>query len=265
MDAAPRWRTSTQAAADGGRPSRCWPWPVRQASQPRSTAVVPVEAQQPLGPRSIWPSWRASTCRSASIAPFVMGVGFCIVMLGRITHGSPGRRPGLDAGGRDRLDPHRAAGTGRRRRASRRVADRGRAIRPVKLRLAALTWRWCWRVWPASQPRTGGVRRGTRLHAGRRDWRAFGRDALAGRVTLLDFVYTHCTDACPIAQRDVPEAQRKFADEKLLGSKVMLLCRSVSTRGTTTPSVLAEYGQPSRPTSASWKFLTGDWDQVYDV
>jgi protein SCO1 len=32
-----------------------------------------------------------------------------------------------------------------------------------------------------------------------------------------------------------------------------------------TPSVMAEYGQQFKADPATWKMLTGDWDQVYDV
>ena len=93
---------------------------------------------------------------------------------------------------------------------------------------------------------------------------AFSSQAMAGRVVLLDFVYTHCTDACPLLSATFQLAQRKFADEKLLGSKVMLLSLSVDPRHDS-PTVLAEYGQSFKADNASWKFLTGDWDQVYDV
>ena len=92
----------------------------------------------------------------------------------------------------------------------------------------------------------------------------FTSDALAGRVTLLNFVYTHCTDACPVLSATFQQAQRRLADDKLLGARVMLLSLSVDPRHDS-PAVLAEYGQSFKADAASWKFLTGDWDQVYDV
>jgi protein SCO1/2 len=92
----------------------------------------------------------------------------------------------------------------------------------------------------------------------------FNSQALNGRVALLDFVYTHCTDACPLLSATFAQAQRKLADEKLLGSKVVLVSLSVDPQHDT-PSVLAEYGQQFKADPASWKLLTGDWDQVYDV
>ena len=40
---------------------------------------------------------------------------------------------------------------------------------------------------------------------------SFSSQALAGRVTLLDFIYTHCTDACPLLSANFPEAERKLS------------------------------------------------------
>jgi cytochrome oxidase Cu insertion factor (SCO1/SenC/PrrC family) len=92
----------------------------------------------------------------------------------------------------------------------------------------------------------------------------FSSASLAGRVTLLDFVYTHCTDVCPVLSATFQQAQRKLADDKLLGERVMLVSLSVDPRHDT-PMVLAEYGQQFKADPAGWKFLSGDWDQVYDV
>ena len=92
----------------------------------------------------------------------------------------------------------------------------------------------------------------------------FASQALAGRVTLLDFVYTHCTDACPLLSATFQETQRKLAADKLLGSRIMLVSLSVDPQHDT-PPVLAEYGQQFKADPSGWKMLTGDWDQVYDV
>lgn len=92
----------------------------------------------------------------------------------------------------------------------------------------------------------------------------FSSDALAGRVTLLDFVYTHCTDACPLLSATFQDTQRKLQDQQLLGSKVMLVSLSVDPQHDT-PSVMAEYGQQFQADPNSWKMLTGDWDSVWDV
>ncbi len=92
----------------------------------------------------------------------------------------------------------------------------------------------------------------------------FSSTALAGRVTLLDFVYTHCTDACPVLSATFQQAQRKLADDKSLAERVMLVSLSVDPQHDT-PAVLAEYGRQFKADAGGWKLLTGDWDQVYDV
>jgi protein SCO1 len=92
----------------------------------------------------------------------------------------------------------------------------------------------------------------------------FGSQSLAGRVTLLDFIYTHCTDACPLLSATFQDAQRKLAEDKLLGSRVMLVSLSVDPQHDT-PAVLDEYAQRFKADPSGWKMLTGDWDQVYDV
>lgn len=93
---------------------------------------------------------------------------------------------------------------------------------------------------------------------------AFTSDSLAGRVALLDFVYTHCTDACPMLSATFQQAQSKLADEKLLGDRSMLVSLSVDPQHDT-PTVLDEYAAQFKADPRGWKFLTGDWDQVYDV
>ena len=92
----------------------------------------------------------------------------------------------------------------------------------------------------------------------------FSSQALAGHVTLMDFVYTHCTDACPLLSATFQETQRKLAEDGLLGSKVLLVSLSVDPQHDT-PPVLAEYSQSFKADTANWKMLTGDWDQVWDV
>jgi cytochrome oxidase Cu insertion factor (SCO1/SenC/PrrC family) len=93
---------------------------------------------------------------------------------------------------------------------------------------------------------------------------SFASQSLAGRVTLLDFVYTHCTDACPLLSATFQETQRKLADDKVLANKVTLVSLSVDPQHDT-PSVLAEYAGQFKADPGTWKMLTGDWDQVYDV
>lgn len=88
--------------------------------------------------------------------------------------------------------------------------------------------------------------------------------SLKGSVTLLDFVYTHCTDACPLLSATFQETQRKLAEDKALASNVKLVSLSVDPQHDT-PTVMAEYARQFKADPSSWIMLTGDWDQVYDV
>ena len=92
----------------------------------------------------------------------------------------------------------------------------------------------------------------------------FSSQVLAGRVTLLDFIYTRCTDACPLLSATFQETQRKLTSDRLFESKVMLVSISVDPMHDT-PQALAEYAQRFTADPTGWKMLTGDWDRVWDV
>jgi protein SCO1 len=87
---------------------------------------------------------------------------------------------------------------------------------------------------------------------------------LAGRASVVDFIYTRCPDVCPTLSATFGQAQKKLEAERLLGSKVVLVSLSVDPIHDT-PEVLAQYGKQFGADSATWKLLTGDWDQMYDV
>jgi protein SCO1/2 len=92
----------------------------------------------------------------------------------------------------------------------------------------------------------------------------YGLQDLAGRTALVDFIYTNCTDACPILTSTMRQAQQQLEQSKLAGSRVMLLSLSVDPDHDT-PEVMNSYAQQYGVDADSWRMLTGDWDQVYDV
>jgi protein SCO1/2 len=93
---------------------------------------------------------------------------------------------------------------------------------------------------------------------------SFSGQDLAGRAALVDFIYTHCTDACPLLSANFAEAQRKLAERGWLGTKAVLVSVSVDPVHDT-PTVLGEYAQRFKADPAHWKLLTGDFDAVWDV
>jgi protein SCO1/2 len=49
--------------------------------------------------------------------------------------------------------------------------------------------------------------------------RPFGSADVAGRAALLSFVYTHCTDTCPLLTATMSQVQDRLRTDGLLGSR----------------------------------------------
>jgi protein SCO1/2 len=77
------------------------------------------------------------------------------------------------------------------------------------------------------------------------------------RVVLVDFIYTTCTDICPLLSARMRDLQERLKSEDLFGSQVLLLSITVDPQRDT-PAVLAEYGERFHADPAGWRFLTGD-------
>jgi protein SCO1/2 len=94
--------------------------------------------------------------------------------------------------------------------------------------------------------------------------RPFGSADPAGRAAVLSFVYTHCTDTCPLLTATMAQVQERLRAEGLLGSKVQLVSVTVDPRRDT-PAVLAEYAGRFRADPDAWRFLSGEPAAIYDV
>ena len=94
--------------------------------------------------------------------------------------------------------------------------------------------------------------------------RAFGSAELSGRAAVFSFVYTHCTDTCPLLTATMAQVQDRLRSEGLLGSKVQLVSVTVDPRRDT-PEVLAEYASRFRADGDAWRFLTGEPEAVYTL
>jgi protein SCO1/2 len=92
----------------------------------------------------------------------------------------------------------------------------------------------------------------------------FGQDRLAGRVALVDFIYTSCADVCPILTATFRSIQERLVAEKLLPTKMMLLSITVDPERDT-PAVLRQYGLNVGADTEGWKFLTGDRAALEDT
>lgn len=78
-----------------------------------------------------------------------------------------------------------------------------------------------------------------------------------GRLILLNFIYTHCVDVCPLVTTNLVNVQRALLARGWWGTDVIFL--SVTTDpARDLPAVLRKYAQARGADSAAWHFLTGD-------
>ena len=82
------------------------------------------------------------------------------------------------------------------------------------------------------------------------------RDALQGRVTVMDFIFTHCPFVCPILSEKMSDAAAA-----LKGTPVQFLSVSVDPERDT-PEALREYARLHEADTKRWRFLTGERAQV---
>ena len=94
--------------------------------------------------------------------------------------------------------------------------------------------------------------------------RPFASSELAGKVVLANFVFTTCTDVCPLLTGTMARVRDELRVARLLADKAMLVSFSVDPEHDT-PAALAEYGARFNADPAEWKFLTGDRRQIDDL
>mgnify|MGYP000229841877 CR=1 FL=1 len=82
----------------------------------------------------------------------------------------------------------------------------------------------------------------------------FYSDVLKDQVVLINFIYTHCADACPLAGRKLSQVQTLLGDA--FGSGIRFVSISVDPANDT-PQALRQYAErvDARP---GWTLLTGD-------
>ena len=81
----------------------------------------------------------------------------------------------------------------------------------------------------------------------------FYTDALRGKIVLISFIYTNCTDICPILMHNLSDVQNSLGDR--FGRDVFFLSISVDPEDDT-PEELKKYAgrYEAKP---GWTFLTG--------
>jgi cytochrome oxidase Cu insertion factor (SCO1/SenC/PrrC family) len=88
---------------------------------------------------------------------------------------------------------------------------------------------------------------------------------MAGKVVVLSFVYTQCSDArgCPLATAVLYQIHRATASDPVLAERLKLITLSFDPTHDT-PAVMARYARPSEPASrvSQWDRLTTSSDRT---
>ena len=86
---------------------------------------------------------------------------------------------------------------------------------------------------------------GTKVH--------FYDDVLKGKIVVIDLIYTHCVDACPLETARLAQVQKLLGDR--VGKDVFFYSISIDPNRDT-PKVLKAYAEKYH-VGAGWTFLTG--------
>jgi len=84
---------------------------------------------------------------------------------------------------------------------------------------------------------------------------------LRGRVTVVTFIFTTCSDTCPILTAKLVGIQRKLAPKR---PKLTFAAITVDPLNDT-PAVLKKYAEAHAADPAHFVFLTGPYQEIEDV
>lgn len=82
---------------------------------------------------------------------------------------------------------------------------------------------------------------------------------LAGKVVLVDFIYTGCPDICPLLTQKLAEVQDALGPA--FGKDVVFVSITMDP-AVDTPEVLRDYAESLGCNPAGWAFLTGSADEI---
>lgn len=90
----------------------------------------------------------------------------------------------------------------------------------------------------------------------------FYSDVLADRVVLINVIFTHCDDACPLITRKLREVRDRLGAR--FGKEVHFISISIDPERDT-PQALKAFARTQGVDVAGWTFLTGDKADVSRV
>jgi protein SCO1 len=85
---------------------------------------------------------------------------------------------------------------------------------------------------------------------------------LRGKVVAVTFIFTRCTDTCPVLTPMMSFVQDRLGSD--FGAKIAFVSVTVDPERDT-PEVLKEYGEAFGANFAGWYFLTGSPSAIADV
>ena len=91
-----------------------------------------------------------------------------------------------------------------------------------------------------------------------RSGQPFDLSDLQGRISVLNFFFSSCTELCPLTMAQMARLQKPLVDAE----EVRLVSITVDPEHDT-PSVLTEYAQRFVDQPGRWFFLTGDKKAIY--
>ena len=110
-----------------------------------------------------------------------------------------------------------------------------------------------------SQPLEGLSRHGAvpEFSLVERSGKSTGLGELRGKVWIADFIYTSCTDTCPLQSAAMAELQERWNNQPA----VRLVSFTVDP-ARDTPKVLSRYADKFKADADRWLFLTGEKEQI---
>ena len=81
--------------------------------------------------------------------------------------------------------------------------------------------------------------------------------ALRGKIWIADFIYTNCTDTCPLQTAAMAKLQEQWRDR----TELRLVSFTVDP-ARDTPQVLSGYADKFKADAERWLFLTGEREQI---
>jgi protein SCO1/2 len=92
------------------------------------------------------------------------------------------------------------------------------------------------------------------------DGKAFGSADLAGKTWIADFIFTRCMGPGPLITTRMAELQKKFKSKTNLNFVSFSVDPDFDQ-----PPVLAKYAAGYGADGSTWKFLTGNRDEMYKI